>query len=89
MEPYAKHRHGTVGGGGDAHQSARANHQQRPFMRGAAATSPRINLVCDLDPDEGVRRQEVLTEGRKKGHVQIEIPRRHRRPTPPPTPAPP
>jgi hypothetical protein len=63
--------------------------------RDPSCAAPCCNLAShqpclrSLDPDEWVRRQEVLAGGRKKGRVQIESPRRRRRPMPPPTPAPP
>jgi hypothetical protein len=69
--------------------------RMRITNRDPSCAAPCCNLAShqpclrSLDPDEWVRRQEVLAGGRKKGRVQIESPRRRRRPTPPPTPSPP
>jgi hypothetical protein len=91
MEPYAKNRHGTIGGGRiRSPECACESPTGALHARRRAAPSPRISLVCEsLDPNEWIRTQEVLAGGRKKGRVQIESERRRRRPTPPPTPAPP
>jgi hypothetical protein len=88
MEPYAKNRHGTIGGGRiRSPECACESPTGALHARRRAAPSPRISLVCEsLDPNEWIRTQEVRAGGRKKGRVQIESERRRRRPTPPPTP---
>jgi hypothetical protein len=59
--------------GGDAHQSARANHQQGPFMRGAVL-HPRLASALSANPwipTNGLERRRCSREGGRRSAYRL------------------
>jgi hypothetical protein len=59
--------------GGDAHQSARANHQQGPFMRGAVL-HPRLASALSANPwipTNGLEGRRCSREGGRRGAYRL------------------